>query len=317
MLAYPRSFKVMGGFIFVLASILTSICIAPQLNALSYNNISISLDTGSYSTTSYPRDTVTVNVQIQPEVSDLYKSIAIVPIISKSEPSLASNEYGWADDTDATSQYQVFTPTTTNTVTFSFEQQLITRGANYIGCVAVREDYDNANEETGTFCYNAEPVVYTGTLLPVWRFYSSNYKSHFYTISHAEKTSIVNNDSNWRYEKPSYKAHIAQSGQSGNIALYRFWSKTKKSHFYTSNAQERDQVIRNYSDDVWKYEKIAYYVQPYKNSACPVGTSPIFRFWSKTNQSHFYTKSVSERNEVIQKYSDDVWRYEGPKFCAW
>ncbi len=88
--------------------------------------------------------------------------------------------------------------------------------------------------------------------------------------------------------------------------VYRFWSDKNQHHFYTASAQERDQVINNYDDYVWKYEGIAYY-------AATSGTA-IYRFWSDQNQSHFYTASAQERDQVINNYDDYVWKYEG---IAW
>jgi hypothetical protein len=297
-------------------SIGATIITASQSQALSPDRMNVTVDTGVHSASSYPLDTVTVRVQIQPGVEDLNKTIAIAPLITKYQPTTASDANDWNDDIDQTVDYQYIVPTSTGTITLEFEQQLVTQGSNYIGCIAARDDFDIYDEATWAFCSNAEPVVYTGTLLPIWRFYSSRYTSHFFTLDHDEKTGLILNNPDWRYERPAYKAHSTQAGQSGNIALYRFWSKTKRSHFYTASATERDQVMQNYPDDVWKYEKVAYYVQPYTGT-CPSGTSPIYRFWSKSQQSHFYTKSASERDQIRSKYPEHIWRYEGPKFCAW
>lgn len=290
-----------------------------NVGAISFLDLNSSLNTGAYSVDSYPRDTVTVEVTYVPETEDLYKTVYIMPIISKNNPGYSPYlESSWSNDTDFLVNAKKVQPINRNPITVSFQQPLVTRGANYIGCFAFRSDYNPDVYNYGSYdlCRNAPAVVYSGTRLPVWRFYSPVYESHFMTISHVEKAEVANYDRNWRYEKPAFIAHTHQYGQSGNTALYRFWSKTKKSHFYTANPSERDDVIRNYSDDVWKYEKVAFYVQPYR-SGCTAGTQPVFRFWSKTKQSHFYTKSLIERDEVIRNYSDDVWKYEGPKFCAW
>jgi hypothetical protein len=42
--------------------------------------------------------------------------------------------------------------------------------------------------------------------------------------------------------------------------------------------------------------------------------SPIFRFWSDTQQAHFYTINEAEKDYVIATYPDNVWRYEGIAF---
>ena len=41
--------------------------------------------------------------------------------------------------------------------------------------------------------------------------------------------------------------------------IYRFWSSKNKSHFYTMSEAEKEYVINNYDDYVWKYEGISNY----------------------------------------------------------
>ncbi len=38
--------------------------------------------------------------------------------------------------------------------------------------------------------------------------------------------------------------------------------------------------------------------------------SPLYRFWSKKNKSHFYTANEEEKNYITEHYGD-VWKYEG------
>ncbi len=97
---------------------------------------------------------------------------------------------------------------------------------------------------------------------------------------------------------------------SGAVAVYRFWSDEKQTHFYTSNVQERNGIIARYPARVWKYEGTAFGAFP----SAAAGTVPVYRFWSDTGQSHFYTASRSERDVVIDTYPDNVWRYEGVAF---
>lgn len=96
------------------------------------------------------------------------------------------------------------------------------------------------------------------------------------------------------------------------LPVYRFWSDTKKHHFYTQSAQERDQVISNYDDNVWRYEGIAYYTS--RTEACR--GSGVHRFWSNSKQGHFYTINDAEKNQIINNYPQNIWKYEGTSFCA-
>jgi surface protein len=95
--------------------------------------------------------------------------------------------------------------------------------------------------------------------------------------------------------------------------LYRFWSAKNKSHFYTASKEERDYIIANYDEHTWKYEGEAsdVFATQVENS------TPIYRFWSKKHKGHFYTASEEEKNLVINKYDDYVWKYEGIAYYAY
>ena len=97
------------------------------------------------------------------------------------------------------------------------------------------------------------------------------------------------------------------------VPIYRFWSETKRHHFYTASEAEKDYVISTFADDIWRYESIAYYA--YNTQVAE--TTPIFRFWSNTLQGHFYTASEDEKNYVMATFADDVWHYEGIAYYAY
>lgn len=94
-----------------------------------------------------------------------------------------------------------------------------------------------------------------------YRFFSPNFRSHFYTSNTAERDRLINNDrygagGNWVYENVAY---CAESGPgSGRIALHRFFSPTFKKHFFTASEAEKQQLINN--DPNWTYESVAHYV---------------------------------------------------------
>lgn len=49
----------------------------------------------------------------------------------------------------------------------------------------------------------------------------------------------------------------------------------------------------------------------------PVNTDPVavYRFWSPVYQGHFFTTDVSERDQIIARWSN-VWTYEGRRYTA-
>lgn len=152
------------------------------------------------------------------------------------------------------------------------------------------------------------PKPAVGISAPVYRFWSDTYKGHFYTISRAERDQVIQNypTSIWKYEGAVYGAYTAK--QPGTIPLYRFWSAAYSGHFYTTSVAERDQVISNYPDHIWKYEGTAYHVFP--TGTAITASLPVARFWSDTYRHHFYTSSAAEATQVKTSYPAHIWKYE-------
>ncbi len=136
---------------------------------------------------------------------------------------------------------------------------------------------------------------------PVYRFYSSAFHSHFYTISSSERNAIISGDSHWRYE--GIFAQSPSASDANASPLYRFWSEAYQSHFFTPDEREKDALIAN--DPYWTYEGIAYWV--FKTNVSR--STPVYRFWSPVYRSHFYTASNAEKDHLTA--TDDAWIYEG------
>ncbi|GGF35397.1 hypothetical protein GCM10010922_08180 [Microbacterium sorbitolivorans] len=91
--------------------------------------------------------------------------------------------------------------------------------------------------------------------IPVYRFWSSKFESHFYTTNSAEMQKVRDTDKNWAYEGTAFCT--AAKSSSTTTPVYRFWSEKYGKHFYTSNAAE-SQNLRN-NDPNWSYEGVALY----------------------------------------------------------
>ncbi len=94
--------------------------------------------------------------------------------------------------------------------------------------------------------------------VPIYRFYSKNYKGHFFTLDEDEKDSLINTNPNWRYEGIAFYA-FGEKGE-GMATLHRFYSKAYRGHFFTIDEAEKDNLIANNPN--WKYEGEAGYVYP-------------------------------------------------------
>jgi hypothetical protein len=94
---------------------------------------------------------------------------------------------------------------------------------------------------------------------PVYRFYSSRYRTHFFTTSSSEKDKIIATypETEWRYEGIAY---YVPTTDSGNRPLYRFYNKVNKAHFFTTSESEKDRLLipllgPEISIGLWSYSK--------------------------------------------------------------
>jgi len=150
---------------------------------------------------------------------------------------------------------------------------------------------------------------------PVYRFWSPVLERHFYTLSPAERDKLINNYSGvWTYERVAYYA-FADDTEPSTAPVYRFWSGSLNTHFYTSSQAERDKLINNYPQ-VWAYEGIAFYAYVGSLvSLSPIGVSPVYRFWSASLGTHFFTTSQTEMNKLFN-LSPGLWYLEGSGWWA-
>ncbi|MDM8543794.1 hypothetical protein QUF90_22185 [Desulfococcaceae bacterium HSG9] len=155
-------------------------------------------------------------------------------------------------------------------------------------------------------------ITNPGTV-PVYRFYSEILKKHFFTRDANEKDTIIATFpvDVWRYEGIAW--YVYPDAQEGLLPVYRFYSELLKSHFFTTDANEKDTLIATFTDDVWRYEGIAWYV----HTNFQEGTLPVYRFYSDTLKSHFYTRDENEKNVIIATFPVDIWRYEGIAYYAY
>jgi hypothetical protein len=104
----------------------------------------------------------------------------------------------------------------------------------------------------------------------------------------------------------------ASASDTSLSPVYRFWSDTIKTHFYTISEGEKQKLINQYAD-VWVYEGIAFYAYP--SGSQPVATKPVYRFLSALNGDHFYTASESDKAKLVA--DPKTWTYEGIVWYAY
>lgn len=144
----------------------------------------------------------------------------------------------------------------------------------------------------------------------IFRFWSDKDSAHFYTESSQERNELMQNYDNhtWRYEGVAFKSLASTDPDA--VPVYRFISNKLKTHFYTANYDEKNEILAKYPDDVWHYEGVAFYVYPLSYTGPNAQT--MYRFWSQQNSKHFFTSTESEKNQIMANYPEFVWKYEGP-----
>ena len=89
------------------------------------------------------------------------------------------------------------------------------------------------------------------------------------------------------------------------MPVYRFYKKTNGTHFYTAGESEKNSIIKNLSA-TYAFEGVAYHV----NTSALANSAPLYRFYKKSNGTHFYTAGESEKNNIIKNLSA-TYAFEG------
>jgi hypothetical protein len=103
------------------------------------------------------------------------------------------------------------------------------------------------------------PTASDPNAMPVYRFYSDPFASHFYTLFEDERDRVITRwPETWAYEGPVFYAYPEGQQPDWAIPVYRFWSASKTTHLYTIDVAERNDLINN-AGRTWSYEGVAWY----------------------------------------------------------
>jgi hypothetical protein len=147
---------------------------------------------------------------------------------------------------------------------------------------------------------------------PLFRFWSLDKQSHFYTTNPEEKQIIITKDTTWQFENVGYyvgKINAAQNCVNSNQSkVFRFWNPTSQHHFYTANELEKNSLIEK--NPSWNYEGIAFCA----DVKATTGLEPVYRFYSPSRNGHFFTINAAEKDKLISE--DSSWIYEDIAYYA-
>jgi hypothetical protein len=122
----------------------------------------------------------------------------------------------------------------------------------------------------------------SGTISPLFRYWSASGSDHFYTTTWAE---LGWGGSGYVIEGTAGSLLASSFAPCGATPLYRYYSGAASDHFYTTNWSELGGGSSGYT-----YEGVQGYCFP-----SPVtGTVPLYRYYSGSSPDHFYTTNWSE-----------------------
>ena len=141
-------------------------------------------------------------------------------------------------------------------------------------------------------------VISLSTLAPgvvdVFRFFDTANGTQLLTQDVAERDTILTTRADLRYEGVALHAVDPAHATPDAVDVYRFFDAGNGTHFMTSSPSERDAVLANRPDLV--YEPSSTMVE---HATAQAGDAAVFRFFDKTNGTHFYTAEAGERAAIL------------------
>ncbi len=185
-----------------------------------------------------------------------------------------------------------------------------------VGDTSVRLTGTTLTTTTGTVALSAEPtgshyalssdgaggtfVALTADTIGVYRFFDSNYGTHFFSASVSEKDTIMATRADLIYEGVGLQAIDPAANDPHAAPVYRFFDETYGTHFFTASASERDTVIATRPDLV--FEGTGFL----EHTTQQAGDTPVYRFFDTNYGTHFYTADANERATIVATRPDLV-----------
>ncbi len=127
----------------------------------------------------------------------------------------------------------------------------------------------------------------------VFRFFDSNYGTHFFSSSLSEKNTIITSRPDLVYEGVGLESVDPAANDPNASPVYRFFDTAYGTHFFTASTAERDTVIANRPDLL--YEGTGFV----EHTVQQPGDVGVYRFFDTRFGTHFYTADASERATII------------------
>ena len=193
-----------------------------------------------------------------------------------------------------------------------------------VGNTSVRLAGTVVTTTTGTIALSAAPtgshyalssdgaggttIALTADTIGVYRFFDSNYGTHFFSASSSEKDTILATRPDLVYEGVGLQSIDPNAPDPNASPVYRFFDTTYGTYFFTASTSERDSVIASRPDLVYEGTGFIEHV------AQQPGDTAVYRFFDTRYGTHFYTADANERATIVATRPDLV--DEGTGFYA-
>ena len=190
-----------------------------------------------------------------------------------------------------------------NSVRLTGNTVTTTTGTLVLGGAPAGAQYGLASDGAGgTF------VTISADTIGVFRFFDSNYGTHFFSSSTSEKDLIVGTRPDLVYEGVGLQSVDPASNDPNAAPVFRFFDSSYGTHFFTSSVDERDSVIASRPDLLYEGTGfIEHNVQQASDIA-------VYRFFDTRFGTHFYTADPGERATIVATRPDLI--DEGTGFYA-
>ena len=143
---------------------------------------------------------------------------------------------------------------------------------------------------------------------PTYRFFDEINGTQFLTSSQSERDALLSNRSNFTYEGYGINSVTMDSSDRNVAPVFRFFSTSNGTHFFTTNVDERNTILATRPDLVQEQANFAEHLTP------QAGDAAVYRFFDSHSGDHFFTQSAAEHASIISSRPDMI--DEGIAFYA-
>ena len=168
---------------------------------------------------------------------------------------------------------------------------------------------------TLTFLFFSLASQATPPTAVAYEFYNTDLRHYFSAID--PEASMIDAGSagqNWFRTGASFGVYRQASDSPSAVPVYRFYSRSKNSHFYTATNNEYQAVL---NDPGWIPEGIAFYVEPVQaNGTCVAGATAVHRSYNNRHAQNDPNHRFLIDYTVHAKMANQGSVLEGVAFCS-